>query len=152
MSRFALHDQMDACDYYYLQNRLLVGTGAHTRKAARDDLTVTDFAMQPPVRVTRHAKERLKQRTASGTLPVYAPGTRRSVVVTHVPAGPTRLRLKVSPGKLIGRKGCHIQNLRAQSGAHMRVSGDYVLVWGSDAQRSAARNLLRKYVHCSFGV
>ena len=147
MPGYAVDDQMDACDYHALENRLLVGTGAHTRKAARDDLTLTDYAMQPPVHVTRHAQQRLEERTEGGTQPVYAPRTRQSVVVTHKPAGPTRLRRKVTRGKLIGKKGSNIQHLQAQSGACMRVSGDYVLVWGSDAQRSAARHLLKAYVY-----
>ena len=136
---------MDKCDYDALENSLMVGVGGNTKRMVRGDNTLYDYGMQPPVRVTKHAARRLRERQGQGTVPVYAPGTRQSVIVTHKPHKPLILKLRTPASWVIGKGGENIKAVCRASGARIHVEETRVKIRGSNAQRQHAANLLKKF-------
>ena len=127
-------------------HRLLVGTGAHTRRTQRQDRTHEDFAMLPPARETAHAAQRRMERKDMATEPVYAPGTHRSVVVTFKPTIST-VHLRVNPGLVIGKGGHRIKRLQYSSGARLHVTPEGTLeIRGNRVQQMLAKQLLKPYI------
>jgi predicted RNA-binding protein YlqC (UPF0109 family) len=138
---------MDKCDYDALENSLMVGVGGNTKRTVRSDNTLRDYGMKPPVHVTKHAQRRLRERQSQGTVPVYAPGTRKTVVVTHKPQKPLVLELCVPAGHVIGKGGKNINAVRRSSGARVIVTDDKrVKITGSDKQRRMAADMMMQYV------
>ena len=136
---------MEKCDYDALENSLMVGVGGITKRTARSDNTLYDYGMQPPVRVTKHAKRRLRERHDQGTVPVYAPGTRKTVIVTHKPHKPLVLKLRTPASRVIGKSGENIKAVCRASGARIHVEATRVKIRGSNAQRQHDANLLKEF-------
>ena len=112
----------------------------------RQDRTLDNYAMLPPVKETRHARQRRQRRTNVLTAPVYAPGTHRSVVITHVPTCITH-RLTVPPAKLVGKGGHRVKELERRTGAQLHVTqAGTVQVRGTKAQQKKAQDALKPYI------
>tara|TARA_Y100000592_G_scaffold87246_1_gene141579 strand:+ start:2266 stop:2967 length:702 start_codon:yes stop_codon:yes gene_type:complete len=138
---------MDKCDYDVLENFLMVGV---TKRMARSDNTLH---VRPPVRVTKHARRRQRERQTQSTVPVYAEGTQKTVVVTHKPRKPLVLKLCVPTGHVIGKGGKNINAVRRASGARVTVTNDKrVKILGTNQQRRVAANLLMHYVPPAPGI
>ena len=137
---------MDHCDWDELEHDLMLKSRALSRREGRDDMTFHDYAMRPPRRETHHARQRLKQRQNVSTQPVYAPGTRQSVVVTYVNR-PTRLRLSIPAAKFVGKGGKRVKEFEQASGASLSVKHGHVIIRGNQLQVNRACNLIKPYVH-----
>jgi hypothetical protein len=136
---------MDKCDYDNVGHSLMIGVGGNTKRIVRSDNTLHDYAMQPPVHVTEHAKRRLRERHNEGTVPVYAPGTRQSVIVTHIARKPLILKLRTPASWVIGKGGENIKAVCRASGARIHVEKTRVKIRGSNTQRQHAANLLKEF-------
>jgi len=79
-----VNDQWNLAFYEREYLRKTAGSSRGNRKLLRADKTWQDFAAEPPLILTHHAKERLAER-GTGSIPRFVAGTKRTVVATFIP-------------------------------------------------------------------